>query len=235
MSRSAKDDAPSRRQYREMKRAAKDKVESTKHDTDEFRLECSFVLRLMGELGLRAGEVCHISESWIDFDRLEITIPEHDQCNYGRDGGPCGYCKKQARLAAENSEDSYEKALRRRWEPKNPSAERVIWYGWNDQLVDLIDEFMIQNEEYGSSRVSVNRRVKTIAKECEMISEEKVYPHALRAHAATSLAKKGMRAYQLKEFMGWAEVDGAMPYIKMASGDVRHELKRIHQNGGTIR
>ncbi|AEH39173.1 site-specific integrase [Halopiger xanaduensis] len=224
----AKEDAPKPREYRALKRAAQEKVTSARQDDVEFQLECEFVLRTMGELGLRAGEISHMRESWIDFDRCEIHVPEHDQCNMGDDGGPCGYCKAQAKDSAEKRDITYETALRERWKPKNEHAARTIWFGWDEDLVELIDEFMYKNGEYLHSRVSVNRRIKTIASECEMVDKDEVYPHALRAHAAMYHAKKGMRAYHLSELMGWSNIDAAMDYIKMTADDVKTEMKRVH-------
>lgn len=228
---SAKQDMPSPREYRALKRAAKEKVSHSQKEDSEFRLECTFALRLMGELGLRAGEVAHISEEWVDFGQNEIHIPEYDRCDYGKDGGPCGYCKKQARQRARKNDDiSYEVALRDRWSPKGEFAAREIWFGWDPTLVDLIDEFLIKNDYYPHSRCAINRRMDRIAEAAELVSSDDIYPHALRAHAAKHHASKGMRAFQLKEMMGWGEVDGAMDYIKMASNDVKSELKRIHQD-----
>lgn len=228
---SAREDAPSAREYRCLKRAARDHVTHLKRDDDEFRLECELVIRLMGELGLRAGEVPHLKESWVDFDQLEITLPTYDRCEDGQDGGPCGYCKQQAQQMANKRDDiSYETALRKFWRPKNEMAARTIWFGWNEDLVEILDEYLYKFGAYKHSRVSINRRVDKVASECNMVDVDDVYPHALRGHAALFHAKKGMRAYQLKEFMGWSEVDGAMDYIKLAANDVKSELKRVHQN-----
>jgi len=226
---SAKEDIPGPREYRCLKRAAAEEVDNQRYDTDDFRLQCQFVLRMMGELGMRGGEVVHLSEDWVNFEQNEIVIPSHDPCTKADDGGPCGYCKKRARSKEEHSEEiSYERALRDRWEPKNEAGNRTIWFGWNDELVELIDEFLYRFNEYPHSRASVNRRITTIAEECDMVDPEDVYPHALRAHAAKNLAKDGMRVFQLKEFFGWSDVGGAMDYVEMASGDVKSELKRVY-------
>ena len=230
-SNSAKEDMPSPREYRSLKRSAEEKVTNPRKDDQEFRLECTFVLRLMGELGLRAGEVVHLTEDWVDFSQNEIHIPEYDRCDFGEDGGPCGYCKKQARQRArKNEEISYEVALRERWSPKGDFAVRDIWFGWDPTLVDTIDEYLLKYGHYPHSRASINRRINTIAEESELVETNDVYPHALRGYAAKYHATKGMRAFQLKEMMGWSEVDGAMDYIKMASNDVKSELKRIHRD-----
>lgn len=226
---SAKEDTPSSREYRTLRRAAREDVDHTTRDTNDIRLECQFTLRLMGELGLRAGELVHVTEDWVNFDQNTLEIPSHDQCQKGRDGGPCGYCKQQAKTRASSREnETYETALREYWRPKNEASSRRIWFGWDESLVEIIDEYLYKHDEYPHSRASANRRIDRIAEACEMVDKEDVYPHALRGHAAKLHAGKGMRSFQLKEFMGWSDVDGAMDYIKMAADDVETELRRIH-------
>lgn len=225
----ARDNAPTPREYRDLRRAVQNRVEASRGDDYEHRLECEFVLRMMGELGMRAGEIAHMKEDWVDFDRLQIEIPEFQQCEKGKDGGPCGYCKKQAKQSVKKTDVSYEKALRRCWSPKNEMAARTIPFGWDDELVDLIDEYMYKHGGFPKARVAINRRVDDMTEESDRVDKEDVFPHALRAHAAIYHAKKGMRAYHLTEFMGWADVSGAMPYIKMAADDLQTEMKRVHQ------
>jgi len=230
MPRAAKEDIPSPREYRALRRAARDKVDINNRDTHEFRLECEFMLRMMGEVGLRGGEITHISDDWVDYEQNVIEIPQYDQCTMGQDGGPCGYCKQQAELKAENNDDiTYETALRDYWQPKTESSARRIWFGWDQDLVELIDEYLYKHDHYGGSRASINRRIDRIAENCERVEKSDVYPHALRAHAAKFHSGRGMRAYHLKEFMGWSDVEGAMDYIKMSSSDVETELRRIHE------
>lgn len=225
------DDTPEPREYRDIKRAASEKVTHRRYENKKFRLECEFLVRVMGELGLRAGEVVHLSEDWVDFSQDTIVIPEFDRCDYGDDGGPCGYCKKQARQREKKNEDiSYEMALRDCWSPKTEFAEREIWYGWDPTLVDLIDEYLIHFDHVPLARCTVNRRMDKIAEESELVEKDDIYPHALRGHAAKYHASKGMRAFQLKELMGWSDVSASMDYIKLASNDVRSELKRVHRD-----
>lgn len=223
------EDAPSPREYGCLKRAAKNKVKKAGMEDDLFRLECTFMLRVMGELGLRAGELTHITEEWIDFTENKIYIQGFDKCEFGKDGGPCGYCMKQARRSAEAHDDlSLGKAVQNRWEPKGQNAIREISFGWDKSLVELIHHFFEENSHIHCSRCTINRRIDKIAEHCKWVDVEDIYPHALRAHAAMYHARKGMRAYHLTEFMGWGNIEGAMPYIKMAPNDVESELKRVH-------
>ncbi|MCU4743462.1 tyrosine-type recombinase/integrase [Natronoglomus mannanivorans] len=65
---------------------------------DDYRAQqAEFIAFVGGRLGLRAGEIAHIRESWIDWRRKMIVIPRHDPCDKGVDGAPCGYCRAQAK------------------------------------------------------------------------------------------------------------------------------------------
>lgn len=68
------------------------------------RQECLFIAFVGGRLGLRAGEMLHFREDWIDWRNRMVDIPAFDPCTRGEDGGPCGYCRAQARQTADRSE-----------------------------------------------------------------------------------------------------------------------------------
>jgi integrase len=62
-----------------------------------YDLDAQLVVMAGGRLGLRAGEIAHLCEDWIDWQTDTIQIPHHDSCDFGRDGGICGYCRRCAR------------------------------------------------------------------------------------------------------------------------------------------
>ena len=66
-------------------------------DCDWYRLQTRFVVLVAGRLGMRAGEIAHMREDWVDFRSGMIRIPEQDHCDKGEDGGPCGYCRSLAK------------------------------------------------------------------------------------------------------------------------------------------
>lgn len=218
----AREDAPTDREYRALLRAAKNDVK------EDFRLESKFALRMLGQLGMRAGELAHLTESWVDFEQCKIRIPDHDPCKSGKNGGKCGYCEKRARERAECSDLSFEEALQERWEPKLESSARTLPYGWDKDLIETTERFFDQYDHWPTARVGVNRRVDRVAEAAHRVDVSEVYPHALRARAGKFHATKGLRAFQLKKFMGWSNVKGAMHYIKMVSSDVEEQLERIH-------
>jgi len=66
--------------------------------------ETEFLAFVLGRLGLRPGELCHIHKDWVNWRRRMIEIPKHDTCTKGRDGGLCGSCKQAVRQKVAYSE-----------------------------------------------------------------------------------------------------------------------------------
>lgn len=66
-------------------------------------IEARFILFVAGRLGLRRGELTHFDESWIDWRKRRIDIPEQQTCEKGRNGGPCGHCRQMARQQTEHA------------------------------------------------------------------------------------------------------------------------------------
>lgn len=68
-----------------------------------YREVTRFIIIAAGRLGLRAGEIAHIHENWIDFRDGIITIPQQHDCTKGDDGGPCGYCRSLAKSVVQHA------------------------------------------------------------------------------------------------------------------------------------
>jgi len=72
-------------------------VEGARRINDEQRsLEARFIAFVGGRLGLRPGELCHMTADWVDFRKRMIEIPFHEPCEKGKNGGICGYCRQQS-------------------------------------------------------------------------------------------------------------------------------------------
>lgn len=87
--RHSKQDALSERQF--------ERLLATTYTLDGYwELESRFVILVAGRLGLRAGEIVHMKDEWIDWSQRRIEIPRHQTCDMGRDGGPCATCRRLA-------------------------------------------------------------------------------------------------------------------------------------------
>lgn len=221
MVRHSKQDALSEAEYKRLLEAA--------YDLDKpFDEQTLFVLYVAGRLGLRAGELAHIRESWIDWDRQQINIPRRDKCDFGKGGSICGYCYQQAELATRCNEDlTLDEALDQRWEPKTENSARAVPFGWDDDIVAVIEAFFERYDCWPRCRAVVNRRVTMVAQEAG-IDPEDVYPHCLRATAGTFHAYRGLSTLALQSLMGWARIDTARKYLRVSGGATADALDDIH-------
>jgi len=101
----SRDDTLSPRQWERMLRASHDV------NNDEIALECRLLLVACGRLGLRAGEVTHLDEEWVDWNDGTIEIPSYWDCTKGDGDEVCGYCRNRARDNLESHNLTEEEAV----------------------------------------------------------------------------------------------------------------------------
>lgn len=197
---------------------------------EKMRLECRFVSLVAGRLGLRGGEICHMHERWIDWDRSIIQIPSHRECHKGIGGERCGYCKDQASQMAEADKRNIgtDEILDWYWKPKTSAAARPVPFGFSPRLEIVIERFFDKYDEFPYSRKTVNRRVDRAAEKAKKIDVGRTYPHSLRATAATYHASYGLKAIQLKALFGWEEIETAQHYVMLTGEHTSRALKEIH-------
>jgi site-specific recombinase XerD len=58
---------------------------------------------------------------------------------------------------------------------------------------------------------------------------KRVYPHALRATAATFHAYRGLDPVPLQALIGWSCLSTAQKYIRLSGGTTAKALNDIHQ------
>jgi integrase len=189
--------------------------------SERYRLQTRFILLLGGRLGMRAGEMCHLKEDWVDWDRSMINIPHYEPCD-------CGYCKEQARQKTEWNEMGFEAAMEQRWCPKSDRGSRAIPFDFSPKVELIMERFFDRYEEFPLSRKTVNRRVTRAAKKAEEIDPERTYPHCLRSTAATYHASRGLKAIQLQALMGWEDVETAQKYVKLTGEHTARALRNAH-------
>lgn len=188
---------------------------------ERYRLETRFILLLGGRLGMRAGEICHLTEDWLDWDRSMINIPHYEPCE-------CGYCREQAKQKTEWNDIGFDAAMKKRWCPKTDRGSRAIPFDFSPRVELVIDRFFDRHDEFYLSRKTVNRRVKRAAEKAEKLDPERTYPHCLRSTAATYHASRGLKAIQLQALLGWEEVETAQKYVKLTGEHTARALRNAH-------
>ena len=187
---------------------------------DPRGFEARFVCLVGGRLGLRAGEIAHFQSSWIDWDRKLIRIPQHESCS-------CGYCRRQARQeAAHNEQLTVSDALVSRWHPKTIASARLIPFDLSLRIELCIERFANRYDGFPRSRATVNRRVQEAAEEADLTG--RIYPHCLRATAASYHAYKGVAPVPLQALMGWSDLATAQKYIRISGTATADALRQVH-------
>lgn len=170
---------------------------------------------------MRAGEICHMKESWVNWNRKVIEVPHFEACD-------CGYCRKQTRQALDYDPSlDFDEEFDKRWSPKTSQSVRALPFDFTDRVEATITEFFSTRDEYEHSRVSVNRRVTEVA-EAAGLDPSGIYPHCLRATAATHSAFAGVAPVALQSLFGWSDLATAQKYIRLSGGATADALREAH-------
>ena len=182
--------------------------------------EAQLICLLAGRLGLRSGEITHFKKEWIDQDRDLIRIPQSESCD-------CGYCREQAKQEAANNDNlTFGQAIADRWHPKTANSSRVIPFDVSLRVELCIDRFHDRYDEFPKSRSTINRRVREAADEAGLPG--RVYPHCLRATAASFHAYQGVPPVPLQAMMGWNDLSTAQKYIRISGAATARAIRNVH-------
>lgn len=222
--RHSKDDALDEREFELL-------LEGASRMDDYYGDQATFVILVLGRLGLRRGELTHMRESWVDWRQEMIQIPYHEPCHGERQGdGPCGYCVQLAKQRAEyNEEISVEQALDERWQAKTPAASRDVYFGFDPRVKLHIERFFDRFDSWTWCANAINRRVKKAAEHADELERGDVRPHSLRATAATTMAGRGLEMHALMQHFGWAQASTAEVYLARNSQSTARQLDAVHQ------
>jgi len=220
MARHAHEDALSEAEFEKL-------IGGAKLLTPPWNLEALFVILVTGRLGLRIGEVAHARREWVSEEKGMLEIPSSDRCRKGRDGGICGYCRRQATRTASTSDRDLDELLASYWEPKTSAAERAVPFEFAARVTHIVQAFF---DYYAGVPFSVNtarRRVGQAVEASEL--SRRIYPHCLRATAASHLAYDGLPVSALQAMLGWAKIETAEKYIRLSGGRTKKALSQMYK------
>lgn len=128
-------------------------------------------------------------------------------------------------LAQERVEQNrtFEGILDEYWQPKTENAERSIPFDHSVRVQLCIERFADEYDVYPRSKATMNRRVDAAAEAAGL--EGRIYPHALRATAATVAASRSVSTHSIMGLMGWATMSTARSYISSSSESAARELR----------
>lgn len=166
---------------------------------------------------------------WVDWDDQMIEIPRQQDCDKGRDRDVCGHCYGAAKQMRDAHDDvSLDDALSVQWAAKTDNAARKVYYGWCPRAEIVLERFFETYDRWPVCHTSLARRVDRATEYAPGFDPERMYPHALRATAATFQASRGLGILELKQMMGWACVSTARHYIAESPVNTARALDQIH-------
>lgn len=194
-------------------------------------LEMRFFLITAGRLGLRVGEIIHMDKSWVDFKNEWVSIPKHDPCTKGKDGGICGHCRQGAKQMAEVNNISQDNAEKLYWKAKTVRASRDVPYSFHDTAKEVIEGYFNEYDQVIFSGTKANRMTNRITEKAGL-DDVDVTPHGLRATAAMYHVETGIDMWALQSLMGWAYPNTARKYILNNSRRTKNLLEERHETSG---
>lgn len=184
---------------------------------------------IMGRLGLRAGEFCHLSSCWIDSRQRILSIPAHDPCKKGR-GVVCGNCKQAIRQRQQNGDDrGFEALAAAYWRPKTEAAVRDIPYEWSARGQEALIILTDLHECWPHSYTTLQRRLKNALENAPGLSPDATTLHGLRGTAASYHAGNGVNKEALKQMMGWQGDRTPRKYLQIDGQMTQRALREVYR------
>jgi integrase len=185
---------------------------------------------LTGRLGLRSGELGHLTGEWVDWQRSVIDIPRHDPCTKSDQGDPCGDCRQKAKQVVDyhDKDISLDAVLADAWMPKTEAAARSVPFGFSVRTEMALEDLIAHGDGWPLSVQGVYRRVKAAAAEAPDVDTDKVRPHGLRATAASYHAAQGLETLALQSLFGWSQLSTAEKYITSSDEQTRRAVEAVH-------
>lgn len=142
----------------------------------------------MSHWGLRATEAAHLVPEWVSTQRGHLKIP--GRCT-------CRTCKESDESA---------------WTPKTDASNRTLPIHQHEESWAAVKAYVGAIGHDPVTRQAVWQIVKRVADRANLT--QRVYPHALRATAATMFADMGLNEHQLCRILGWGDPRMARPYVQ---------------------
>lgn len=189
-------------------------------DLDErWRQRACTVILLGGRLGLRAGELQHLHEGWVDWTRGELRLPSHDPCG-------CSLCCERARQQQRSGDGRRLSTLvtDQQWTPV--SGARSVPFGYAQRLTGVLDTHVTTTAYLDCSAERLAELLAESARHATGLDATAIDLETLRATAAAFFADIGVETGALAGLLG-VDRDIADRFTQAAGGDTR---KRVYES-----
>lgn len=200
-------------------------------EDEDQRIRTVMIVLCAGRLGLRANEIQHLHEGWIDWEQGTIRVPAHEPCF-------CKWCLDAAVGKVANEKDVPESELQRddddvleyayehQYEPKPNASARVVPFGWSERITAWLLRFFSENEYVDVTQQQMRNDVRKAARNAEGVDPSDLTPHPLRATGATFYADAGLLSKPLRDLLGHSDRAEARRYVR---GSGRQLTQQVYE------
>lgn len=197
-------------------------------ETKAQRLQACTLLLLVGRLGLRPGELQHLHEGWVDWERGRLHVPARDPC-------ACAQCWERARVRQRGGDGRplADVVAADCWRP--PGGEgRTIDFGWSRRLTGVLAAGFDAWSYLDCDVTRAHAVLGTAAEAADLDDPTALTLGALRASAATFMVDAGLSAAQVAAVLGVerAEVAGVYDALRARGESQRGEAQRSGSQRG---
>jgi len=118
-------------------------------------------------------------------------------------------------------------ALQEQWQPKTPRSARRVPFDFDVRVELTLERFFDRFDGWERSAATVNRRINRLQELTEF--DKRLYPHALRATAASYHASRDISVHSLMSIMGWADPGTARAYVSANDEQAAREIRSKHR------
>jgi integrase len=119
--------------------------------------------------------------------------------------------------------ETYSEVREQCWSPKTENGARKIPFDFDVRIEMLLESFFEEYSEWSKSKATVNRRVKRMKEQSDI--EKRIFPHSLRATAASFHAARNISPHALMSIMGWSDIGTARAYINANEEKAQKEIR----------
>lgn len=200
-------------------------------ENEEERIRTVMIILCAGRLGLRASEIQHMHEGWIDWEQGIIRVPAHEPCF-------CKWCLDSAlgKVATANEipkrdldrddEDVLNYTYEHQYEPKPNASARVVPFGWSKRITAWLMRFFEENEYVDVTQQQMRNDIRKAARLAEGVDPSNLTPHPLRATGATFLADAGLLSKAMRDLLGHSDRAEARRYVR---GSGRQVTTKVYE------
>jgi len=201
-------------------------------ENKQQRIRTVIIILCAGRLGMRASEIQHLHEGWINWKDGVIRIPAHDPCF-------CKWCLNKAVGKIANKKDIPESEVSRddqavveyayqhQYEPKPNASARVVPFGWSKRITAWLLHFFKDNEFVDLTQQQMRDDVRKAARLAEGVDPSNLTLHPLRSTGATFYADAGLLSKPHRDLMGWSGRTQARRYVRGSGRQLTADIYKL--------